>query len=690
LDLTRARLTIGDAEFTVIDVNQTLTAWLSTNDRSLAETPVIKRQGLYNESEDSYVTSYWVLEDYRVSSKSGGAYEFILMNAFKAMSNGVYSEFDGESYRLLIELNPSDAQLQIEPPEEDAVFRDQGFLIVVDTVTGEQELIYYGSTSGSVFRSLQRNHFGVGASNPSGKVFDTENTSVYHVWVKRGGPIDVLMEWLTTSDAVPETGAAEQLADGGLENWSSGQLVSWSEVGTITEETTIVHTSGGSSAKFSAGAAQAGILQTRPSFDGNDVGYGFTVWVYVEDNGNALETVRVRIRNTATNKIWSTDPGVPLSERWQTNTGQYTLEYEVTLFGSWFPVFIGLDNPRSDGDTFQFELYLAQQTGAVAYFDDLSMYGPITGIPNGYFDQMDGDGVNLGQDLINFQEVFRVINTYWPTPTFDGTTGNKLTGTAVLFVEQDPIDDLKKWMEEHILLPFGLKPLVDSRERLTLSRYYEIFPAETTIGDKWRKAEFSASKWQRNFSKAVNNAILLTDYDLDRGKHVHSLTQDHDVSIASYGKSKALRLESRGGRTGRLSFPQYDSMVDLEIAWSRIALEVSDPWTQLEIKAFYEFRDLSQVDAVILNVPGIPDLENGVRGLVGQRFFVDSKKIDEKKGYILLTVRLRRDAFRPSFIAPTGHPQYGLATDDEKVYCFIAEGPPSDPFGDGGEAYRIT
>jgi hypothetical protein len=688
-DLTKASLEVGDSEFIIPDLDEQVTSWLSTNDASLAETWVVKRQGLIGENESTYLSSYWRLEDYTVDGLKGGGYRFMLTNAFKAMNNAIYEDFDGEIYSLGTVFQSSDSGCIFEDISDDAVFRVPGFLLFVDRKTHEQELVYYTTRMGRTFSGFTRNYFGVGASNPSDKIFNTDDTDVYHVWVKRGSPVDILMEWLTTSDATEES-SAEQISNGSLDNWTSGVPDDWDKFGTIAEETTIVHTVGGSSVKLASTVFSSNIYTEAADYPELLAGKGYylDVWIYVEDNGNDSETIKLRIHNVDQSQTWKEE-----TRTWETyDSNEYSQEYEVTRFDTWIKYHFSFatDSSFNDTDNYSVVVRLEQQTSAVAYVDDVSLYGPFDKAPNGPYDLHNGDGVAVPYQLVNFDKIYEIRDTLWPTPTFDATTGNKDTGTAVLFVEFEPIDDLKDFAELHILLPFGLKPLVDSRERFIIDRYHDFFPTETTIGDKWIKKDFKASRWRRNFNKVINNATLLTDYDIERGKHIHATPVESDISVANYGKSKPLVMECRGGRTGRLSFPDYASVDDVEVGWLRIALETSNPWTELSIDAFYEFRDLSQVDAVILNVPSIPDLENGVRGLSDQRFFVDSKKIDEVKGRIVLTVRQRREPFRPSLIAPTGTLDYSPTRPDDLVYCFVGNSAsPSNPFGDGTDFYRV-
>jgi hypothetical protein len=679
---------MGDAEFKIPDVNNGITTWLSANDDSISQTRVVKRQGLIGEDETTYTSSLWLLEDYTISKKEGGGYKFMITNAFKAMSNATYEDFDGESFSLGVDFKSGDTQVLLKSVS-DSLFREPGFLLLVDQKVHQSELIYYTSRSGLTFSGLTRNYFGVGASNLSSKDFLEDDTTVDHVWVKRGSPIDVLMEWLTTSDAVAES-PSEKLTNGDLDDWTGGNPDSWEEGGFIDEETTIVHTPGGSSAKFQ-GNSQLAQIYTKTGFYPNlavGKGYFMEVWIYVTDAGNASETLRFRVRNITKTKYWDVE-----SQIWRAFTSQWSLVKDVTHFGTWVKHYISFDTDSSfgAGDDYLVHIQLDQQASAIAYVDDASLYGPYDKKPNGPFDQMNGDGVAVPYELINLDKIYEARDTYWPTPTFNASTGNKETGAAVLFVEYEHIDDLKEFAENHIFLPYALKPLVDSQERLVLDRYFNAFPTETTIGDKWRKADFNAAKWRRNFSKVINNFIMLTDFDIERGEHIHSVTIDAEDSINRYGRSKPLELECRGGRSGRLSFPEYDSASDVEVAVSRLALEMTNPWTALEVRVFYEFRDLSLLDAVLMDIANIPDLVNGVMGFTNQRFFVDSKKIDEKKGYVVLTVRLRRDFFRSALIAPAGTLDYdSAARPDDLVYAFVGDSTsPSDPFGDATDFYRV-
>lgn len=684
-DLTKASLEVGDSEFSITDVDQLVTAWLSTNDANLSETLVIKRQGLFGEDEADYLVSRWQMEDYRIDMGFGGGYKFMLTNAFKAMSNALYEDFDSEAFELAGDFRDGDLTITLANVGTDSLFRVPGYLLIVDRRTKEQELIQYTQQNGRAFSGITRDYFGVGASNSTGKDFIIDQSEVFHVWVKRGSPVDVLMEWLTTTDATLESGGGEQLTNSDLDDWSGGEPDNWNTTGTVTEETTIVRS--GSSAKLD-GNSSSPTLSIEPASQPSltpGKGYNVSVWVYVADAGNASETIRVRIRNEDGLKIW-----IEETQTWDTYDFQWSDEVTITRFGVWIKYHWSIltDSGFDPADDYSVNINLAQQSSAIAYVDDYSVIGPYDKQTNGPYDLGDGDGVGVKYTLINFNKVYEIRDTLWPVPTFDAATGNKETGTAVLFVETEPIDELKEFAELHLLLPFALKPLVNSKEQFVIDRYHDFFPTETTIGDNWVKKDFSAAKWKRNYSKVINNASMMTDYNVSRGKLIHSISVDSMESVSAYGRSKPLLLESRGGRSGRLSFPEYDSINDCEVAWGRIALELSNPWTQLEVKVFYEFRDLSQIDAVLMNIPNIPDLVNGVRGLTNQRFFVDSKKIDEKKGYIILTIRQRREPFRPALVAPNGLSDYNAESDANHIYAFVGADPPN-PFSDGSEVYRV-
>ena len=153
----------------------------------------------------------------------------------------------------------------------------------------------------------------------------------------------------------------------------------------------------------------------------------------------------------------------------------------------------------------------------------------------------------------------------------------------------------------------------------------DVTVATVNVDNKWDKLSFSATKWKRNFSKKVNNIRMLSDWNVGKGEHEFAESKIQATSVKRYGEAKALEMSGRGCRTGLKGFPDYSSVADMLDGIGRIFLETANPFSKIEIRAFYEFRTVSAKDNIVINVPNIPDLPMRIRGIEEGSFFLDKK-----------------------------------------------------------------
>lgn len=309
---------------------------------------------------------------------------------------------------------------------------------------------------------------------------------------------------------------------------------------------------------------------------------------------------------------------------------------------------------------------------------------------NGAYDAGDGDGLGLDSWFLDLAQIEDVRDELWPQPTF---TGDALTaGTAVLFVEKGPIPDLKRWIEDHCLRPFGLFPAVGADERLQVETYYRFPITPTTIGDDWDKAAFRPSSWRRGWPTRINTVRCLTDWNLAEGAHELAQLVEQASSISKYGASKGEALECRGGRSGLFGFPDYGSDDNVRAGASKLLLEAANPFTDLEVVVFYRFKDLGLTNAVALNVPAVPNLRTGSRGMTTDDLFLVTRRqveVDPEKriARVRLGLRLRRPASRPAFVAPnTVASSYTSASAADRAFCYLA---PGTTFANSDDAYTV-
>lgn len=313
-----------------------------------------------------------------------------------------------------------------------------------------------------------------------------------------------------------------------------------------------------------------------------------------------------------------------------------------------------------------------------------------TAAANGAHDTGDGDGLggSVHQSYVDIAGIHAIRDTFWPVPTFSGDA--KTSGTAVLFVEKGRIDDLKKWIEDHILRPFGLIPLVGADERFGVDTYYRTPPITTNVDDEWRVRDFRPSQWKRNWDGRQNNLSMLTDWDISIGEYAYQKPKTQPTSIARFGKSKPMDMSGRGHRTGRRGFPDYASATDMEAAATRILLALSNPGTTMTTQVFYKFKDVNLGELVRMNLPGVPDIMRATRGLTGALMMITRRRVAEDKGYVELEVRHRRALLRPAFVAPNAAAStYTAAADADRLFCYLT---PNDDgqFADGTPCYTVT
>lgn len=510
LDLDSNSLTIPKSAFEITDSGGRISEWLKEHDDELAGAQVVRKIGFAGVDEANWQETQLLVADYAVAGRDGGAYEISLESVLGPMSQGLYEDFDGESYRLDETTYPDGTPLSssattITLEEAPSGWREPGFALLYDPDANEAELVEYQTISGSDLQSCTRRKYAVGPT----RTWASENTEIHHVWVKRGNPIDIMLEWLTTTD---------------------------------------------------------------------------------------------------------------------------------------------------DGT-------------------------------NGSYDQGDGDGLGLSTDLIDISRIETLRDDLWPQPTWSGDT--LTAGTAVLFVEKDPIKDVKQWIEDHILTPFAMFPAIDVEERFFVQGFYRSDLTPTEIGSDWITERFRATGWKRNYRTKVNNLSLLCDWDLNEGEHSRRYRKTNARSIDRYGKAKSKEIASRGGRTGKLGFPDYGSDQDLDKAGSKWLLEGANPWTDLEVPVPLRYMHVEVTGLVTLTVPAVPNLSSGELGETAT-FIVMEREIDWDAGRVILRVRRRRPVARPAIVGPnTMASDYTSATDADKQYAYICPGSGAE-FADGTEAYTVV
>ncbi len=689
-DVLSGKLTTGKFDFSCVDKDQLLTQWLSDFDGGISKCNVRRLTGLIGDVEATYAETFWKLEDYKVATKSGGSYQFSCQNILKQMSVSIHNDIDGQG-ALNADITISQTTITLEDvPSSSWPTGDVTFALLYDTGTRECELITYDGISGAVLQNVVRSKFGVGGVGSDGRVFLVDTCEIYHVWVKRGNPIDVMLELMFSSDAKVEQGCAA--IDGGLENWTADVPDDWDSTSPgggndLTEETGTVH--GGSSAArftYSGSGTRATVSCTLAASEIERDHYLKISWWLNHLSGIAgTKNMTMSVFSSAgyyysgVSGEWQVAFVVAQS---QVESGTTYIEKKVNI--KMESRFVPLDA------TVLITWRMESGTGAMG-LDDISLVGWYTNMDYDVGDGVDIQGAGLLEHMVNVTEIETVRDLDWSQPTFDGNDEVLTGGTAILFVETKPIDDLKKFIEQHILRPFGIKPLVDVEEKFTIGKYFDVSQAPIVVGDKWAKSKFSASGWKRNYSKKVNNIRMLTDWDPVKGEHNVGESRTHASSVKKYGEAKALELPGRGMRTGEKGFLDYGNRAEMLTGIGLIFLETANPFSHIQVETFYEFRDASQKDNIQINVPLIPDLTQRKRGIEDGSFFLDKKIIDNQQGRIKMTLRQRRPVSRPAFIAPNSFAtNYTSASTAERdTGCYLTPNG-GGQFSNGDEGYTVV
>ncbi len=682
-DVLLGRLTVGKMDFHVVDENKLVSAWLGRNDGALSKCNVRRLIGLKGNAEATYDTTFWQLEDYAVGSSRGGSYKFTSQNILKQLSKSIHDDIAGEA-NLNANITDIVTTITMDKALSDSWPTGGGHAVLYDTGKLNNEVISYTGISGSDLTGVVRGVFGT-----SNVAFDSDNCEVYHVWVKRGNPMNVMLELMFSSDAKVEQGASA--IDGGLENWTADVPDDWSSFdpgsgNTLTEET---------------GDPGAGSSSARITYSGSDPSASFShVFLAGEltlDHYLKLSFLSKILSGTSFTQDIEVTVVSSAGYSWdgtQWVSGSDAIAYTfLSSDTAWNPhnfnVLIDSLFVRFDSTVTVLWRYKTGTGSGAIGFDTVSMLGFYTHLTYDVGDGVDIQGAGILEKYVDVTDIETVRDVNWPQPAFDGN-GDTTAGVAVLLVEKDPIRDVKTFIEKHLLQPFGAKPVIDVNEKLTILPYFDVTVATVAVGDKWDKMKFTATKWKRNYSKKVNNIRLLSDWNLGKGEHEHAETKIQATSVKRYGEAKALELSGRGCRTGLKGYPDYSSVVDMLDGIGRIFLETANPFSLIEILAFYEFRGVSAKDNIVVNVPNIPDLPMQSRGIVDGSFFLDKKIVENKNGRVKMTLRQRRPVARPAFIAPNTHAtNYTAASTAERnTGCYLTPGS-EVVFANGDDGYTI-
>jgi hypothetical protein len=697
LDVYDGRLTVGGSSFEIPDVDATVTAWLREHEADLAQASVIRREGFVGVAESEWQPTYWNLRNYGAAGRRGGGFRFELDNVLGQTAAEIFVGYSQSSRRLDADLLSSETtsfDLDMDPPGD---WLSGGTLLIWNSETELAELVTYSGISGTTVSILSRDVYGVGAG--SSATFAAADTSVYRVWVRRDDPISLVLRLLLTNpeQTGPDANVAieEGFSDPGLDelDWpleADGPYTDgWKadEPGScqVLREDDDVHGGGTAIRLQGAGGDAPAITRYGYALQAFDAGGYWALSFYQKDvdAGAGLEvTIASRVAGTGADSQWWNDS----TQDWEGSAvANSTPDPGTDGYVRTEMIFPGFD---SNDRVIWVELRVGA-VGATSLVDSIRLRGPYALEPTSIWDDGSGEGLGLPPETINIEAMERIQARDLRSPTFDGS-GNLVSGTALLFAEVDPIDDVKEWIEDQLLRPFGLWPTIDDSERFSLSFYAETPSTPFEIGDEWVKGDFRASGWSRSIERRVNYLQLSTDYTPGLGGYGSVDTIQSQTSVSRFGRSKLKKIETRGGRTGLYGFPDYASQLALTSAAGRLFVELAGPNGAIEVTTFYRWRGANVGSEVALNVP-LPDLSFSAgagREISGGIFRVVRRQIDGEAGRVLLLVRQPLPAIRAAFVAPDSvASSYSAASDADKRHAYIS--PDSGTFADGSEGYKV-
>lgn len=676
-DSREGKLTVGKFTFIIPDYGSALTQFVAANDLSLYRSKVVRRVGLVGQDESEYTVTNWRIEDYGVSS-DGGGYKFILMNvlALIAEQDPLYIEYeDLEPNSLQDDID--DSQTTIELKEIPYRWPEPGFAFLRHPQTkNRSELIRYSSISTDTLNGVTRQYAGCGPTWGDGS-FPEDGTEVIPCWVKGpGNPVDLMLEWLTSTDEGED--AAEVLPDPGLENWTNFLLDSYwitnnPAVGLGSIEETEHH--GGTRCAKVERYSSSGWFELRTdNFTGLVPGkwYRWSCWCRGTD---AEENLWINIENATKAKYLNTDGS------WQSTGRIFTgkANEEWTFYWGWFQV-----DPTFDlADQYQFE-HTSYYEGTI-WYDDHSIFGPFTSQGNGPFDVGDGQGLGdlLSYEDIDIDRVLEVRDMYWPIPSFDAD-GDVRDGHAMMFIRAEEIDNVLEFCEDHVLRTLAMWAVTSRAELFSIEPRFQAYPTLTVIDDEWNMVSGRPGDWKRNWKSAVNFLEVHYGYIPGEDDYVRVEEVRNADSVSYFGERPPIDLYGDGYPHS----PDLSSSTDLNIGASRTMLSDGNPWSPIKLTTFHKYQGVGLAERVRLNIPAIPDLDAGVRGIVRGTFVILGKTVT--KSDVELNLRQRRTLYKPAFWAPNDVAQdYDDATDEDKAYCYLTPDD-DDEFDDGEPSYKIV
>lgn len=275
-----------------------------------------------------------------------------------------------------------------------------------------------------------------------------------------------------------------------------------------------------------------------------------------------------------------------------------------------------------------------------------------------------GTGLNGPYDVWEAEQGLGIDDALIDVATFESIRDTWLIGETYRFVLKAPID-VKKWTEEQIFKPANAYPLVTGAGLMSVRLYNPPFGYQPAVVDI--NNVFQIRGWTRGLERLINNTVFSYDYDVVAGEYRAYQYDLEAVSINKHGLSPTYKCECQG----LYSDLSAETIVDRRI--TRIWFRYADGCPSFAARVRFDAVIWDAGDIVSVTLPKLPDILLGTRGVADQWMEVTSWRPAPEEGAVDCEIWDTRIAGRFGGIAPNATPDYSLATDAEKNYCFISD-----------------
>lgn len=295
-----------------------------------------------------------------------------------------------------------------------------------------------------------------------------------------------------------------------------------------------------------------------------------------------------------------------------------------------------------------------------------------------------GAGTNGPYDVLPSSQGLGVPASLVDTASFELVRDRWVWGTFRFYFLRST--EAKRFLEAEIYQLINAYPVITGEGKIALKAYAPplLIDPQIVLDES---CVLGLPAWSAGFEGLVNRVEIAFDHDPVEDEFLSSLVLEDEDSIASFGRTVTLKIESRGLRSN------LNGLFMTRVRAGRMLQRFSVPPARVNVETFFSKRLVEGGDRIKLTHSMLPDLETGARGLTEEIFEVVERKTDFKRGR--MQFRLMGTPYtvagatrRYAVVGPNSLPDYGSATDDEQRYGFIAGN--DAKMGDASDAYRIA